>query len=59
MTAIKQIKPQEQQDWERNMKLIRFWKTGNYSQAALGRMFKISRERVRTIVNRYEKENEQ
>jgi DNA-directed RNA polymerase sigma subunit (sigma70/sigma32) len=55
MGSQNQLQPQER-DIERDAKFIRLWKTGSYTKSSLARMFKITRERARQIVVRYEKE---
>lgn len=48
------VKPQERPETNRNLKLFKFYSTGKYTKTALGRMFKLSRERVRKIIETYE-----
>lgn len=43
----------QEEDIDRNLKVIRFWKTGNYTQTALGRMFKINRSAISRIIKRW------
>jgi hypothetical protein len=40
----------DEPETERNFKLYEHWKTGRYTKAKLGRIFKITRERVNQII---------
>lgn len=46
----KKVKPQEIPFKERNLKLYEMFMTGHYTKSVLGRIFKLSRERVNQII---------
>jgi DNA-binding CsgD family transcriptional regulator len=48
---------QETPETARNLRLIRLYKTGNYTKSALSRMFKLSRERVGQLIKNYDNQN--
>lgn len=46
----KKVKPQEIPFKDRNLKLYSMFMTGHYTKSVLGRIFKLSRERVNQII---------
>jgi hypothetical protein len=55
--VIKVVKWQEQQEEERNKRIMKFYRSGNYNMSAIGRMFKLSPQRVRVIIKKGKNES--